>query len=185
MTVLLSLIVVSIVHRGVCPDFFAFAVLKIVFPLSLVPSSILMNVNSVAIGLIVKPLALEYVAIDMPKFAMAASFVESPVALVLGAILPNLNSVSMLHVAEPLPSIRGSIFEVNFVSLFQLGLVDIIHVDIVIIVLVLIIYDDLPIAVAHVVLVLRVHVRELRSDPLSSNNSPRPCLQPNYQVNVS
>jgi hypothetical protein len=42
--------------------------------------------------------------------------------------------------------------------------------------------DDLPIAIAHVILVLGVHFAKLGSDALSSDNSSEPRLEPNDQI---
>jgi len=64
----------------------------------------------------------------------------------------------MLHISEPLASVGCSIFEVNFSSLIELSFINIIHVDIAhIIVLELFIYY-LSITIAHVVLMLGVHL---------------------------
>ena len=75
----------------------------------------------------------------------------------------------------------------NFISFVKLGFIDVIHIYIVLTtkVLVLIIYYYLTVSIAHVVLVLRVHVTELSSYSFTSDNSTRPCLEPNDEVDVS
>jgi hypothetical protein len=132
--------------------------LQIIPPFTFIPGSVLMDINSISIGLVVKPFSFENVAINVPELAMSASLIESPMSLILSSVLPNLNSISMLHISEPLASVGCSIFEVNFSSLIELSFINIIHVDIAhIIVLELFIYY-LSITIAHVVLVLGVHL---------------------------
>ena len=96
---LFAFMVVALVHGVVGPNLLSVAVLKVIFPLSLVSCPILMDINAIAVSLVVKPFSLEDVAINVPELALAARLVEPPVAFVLGSVLPNLDSVAVLHVA--------------------------------------------------------------------------------------
>ena len=155
---LFALVVESFVHGVVRPDFFSLPMLKVISPLALIPCAVLVDVNAVTIGLVIEPLPLEDVAVDMPEFSVSAGLIEPPMALILCAIFPNLDSVSVFHIAEPLTCVSGPIFEVNFASLIELCFVNIVHVNIGhIIVLELFIYY-LAVAIAHVVLMLRIHL---------------------------
>ena len=102
--------------------------LQIILPVAFIPSTVLMNINSVAICLIVKPFSFENVSVDMPEFSMTTGLVKAPAPLVLSSVFPDLDSVSVLHIAEPLPCIGGSIFKVDFSSFLQLRFVDIIQI---------------------------------------------------------
>jgi hypothetical protein len=108
---------------------------------------------------------------------MAACLVETPVPFILRAILPNLDTVTVLHVSEPLACIGGSIFEVNFSPLLKLGFINIVHIDAIHVIVLKLLIDNLAVSIAHVVLVLRVHLTQLGSDPLTSDDSPKPCLE--------
>ena len=175
---LLALVVVAFVHGIIGPDFFSLTVLEIVLPFTLVPGTVLMDVDAIAVGLVVEPLALENVAVHVPEFSIAAGLVEPPVALVFGAVLPDLDAVSVLQVSEPLANICCAIFKMNFWSLLQLRLIYLPHGELVV---------ELPfedIVAAHVVVVLRVQLAELRSNSLTGHDTARPCLQANDKVNV-
>ena len=103
--------------------------LQIILPLSFIPSTILMDINSVAVGLVVEPFPFEHIAIHVPELAVSACFIESPISLVLGSVFPDLDAVAMLQVSEPLADVCCAIFEMDFWSLFQLGLVYLAHIE--------------------------------------------------------
>lgn len=152
--------------------------LEIILPFTLVPGTVLMHVDSIAVGLVIEPLALEHVAIHVPEFSIAAGFVEPPVAFVFGAVLPDLHAITVLQVSEPLANICCAIFKMNFWSLLQLRLIYLPHGELVV---------ELPfedIVAAHVVVVLRVQLAELRSNSLAGHDTARPCLQANNKVNM-
>jgi len=175
---LLALVIVAFIHRIIGPNFFSLTVLEIIFPFTLVPGTVLMNVDSIAVGLVIEPLTFEDITIHVPEFSITASLIEPPVALVFGAILPDLDTVTVLQVSEPLSNICCAIFEMNFWSLLQLRLIYLPHGELIV---------ELPfkdIIAAHVVVVLRVQLAELRSNSLTGHDTARPCLQANDQVNV-
>jgi len=175
---LLSLVVMTLIHGVICPNFFALSMLEIIFPFAFVPSTILMNVNSIAVGLIVEPLSLEDIAIYMPEFAVSTGLVKAPVALVLSAIFPNLDAVAVLKVSEPLTHVGCAIFEMDLWSLLQLGLVDLAHVELAV---------ELSVEhviSAHIVVVLGVQFIQLSSDSFSRHHAACPRLQANDQVSV-
>lgn len=82
--------------------------LEILTPLSFIPSSIYMCVNSLTIRFIFLPLPLINVTVDMEKFTITTSLIFLPLTLVLGSIWPLLNSKSVPHIANPLPFINCS-----------------------------------------------------------------------------
>ena len=88
-----------------------------------------MHINTVAVGLVVEPLAFEDVAVDVPEFSIATGLVEAPIALVFGAVFPNLHAVAVLQVSEPLADVCRAILKMNFWSLFKLGFVDLSHIE--------------------------------------------------------
>jgi hypothetical protein len=124
---LLALLVVTFVFTSVGPYLLSESMLQVVAPLTLVLCSVLMNVNAVAVGLVVDPFAFENVSVDMPEFAPSAGLIEFPVAFVLGPVLPLLAPVAMLHVSVPLTDICRPIFELDLVPLLQLRFVNFFH----------------------------------------------------------
>ena len=175
---LLSLVIAALIHRIVSPDLFSLTMLEIVLPLTFVSCAVLVNIHTVAVGLVVEPLALEDIAIDVPELALAARLIEAPVALILGAVLPDLHTIAVLQVAEPLAHVSRAIFEMNFWSLFELRLIYFPHVELLV---ELTVQHIVP---AHVVVVLRVELAQLGSDSLARHHATSPCLQADYQVNV-
>jgi len=95
----LSFNIVTLVLAVVGPDFFAESMLEVVFPLSFVAGTILMHVNSVAIGLVIEPFSLKNITINVPELAVTAGLIETPVSFILCAIFPNLLSVAVLHIS--------------------------------------------------------------------------------------
>ena len=180
---LLAFNIVTFILTVVCPDFFSEAVLEIVFPFAFVPGTILMHIHSMTIGLIIQPLAFKDISVDMPEFALTASFIETPVTFVLSAVLPNLLSITVFHVAKPLTRVGGTVLEMNLASVFQLGLIDVIHVHGAGIVLVLLV-KVVAASVAHVVAVLRVHLTELCTNAFTCDHPSTPCLQPYHNIDV-
>ena len=78
-----------------------------------------MNVNAIAVSLVIEPFALKHITVDVPEFAATTRFVQSPEAFVAGTIGPDLNSEPMLHVAEPLTFVYSSVFENDVSPLFD------------------------------------------------------------------
>ena len=166
---LLSFVIAALIHRVVSPDLLALAVLQVILPLTLVAGAILMNIDTVAVGLVIKPFALEDVAVHVPELAVAASLIEAPMSFIFGTILPDLHAVAVLHVTEPLASVSRSILEVNFTALLELGFIDVLHVEVRII-------HRVAFVRRGVVLMVRVHLEKLRADPLSGDDAARPSL---------
>ena len=96
--------------------------LQVVFPVALVPGSVHVDINTIAVGLVIIPLALKDVAINVPELALAACLVEPPIPFVAGTIRPDLHTIAMLHVAKPLPLVHSSVLEDDFALILQLML---------------------------------------------------------------
>lgn len=73
--------------------------LHILLPIALVPRPIHVSVDTVAVRLVVLPLALKHVPIDVPEFSTPARLIEPPEAFVAGTIWPYLHTEAMLHIA--------------------------------------------------------------------------------------
>jgi hypothetical protein len=96
--------------------------LQVVFPVPLVAGPVHVDIYTIAVGLIIVPLSLEYIAVNVPELALAACFVESPIPLVAGTIRPDLNAIAMLHIAQPLSLIHSAVLEDDFTLILQLML---------------------------------------------------------------
>lgn len=66
--------------------------MEIVLPVPFVLGAIDVDVDTIAICLVVFPLALIDVAISMPELSASIGFVKAPLTLVFGAVGPDLNS---------------------------------------------------------------------------------------------
>jgi hypothetical protein len=88
----------------------------------------------------------------------------------------------VLHIAEPLAGVGSTIFEVNLASVLQLRLVDFIHVEAGIVLILFI--ESVAASVAHVVAVLGVHLAQLGSDAFSGDNTAAPGLESNDAINI-
>lgn len=166
---LLSFVIATLVHRVVSPDLLALTVLEIVLPLAFIACAILMDVDSIPVGLIIKPLALEDVAVHVPELAVTTGFIEAPVAFVLSTVFPDLHAISVLHVTQPLSGVSGTILEMDFSALLELRLIDVLHIE------VRIIHREAVVG-RCVIMLVGVHLKQLRADPLSRDDAARPCL---------
>lgn len=166
---LFALVVASFIHRVVSPDLLALAVLEIILPLTFVAGTVLVDIHSIAVGLVIEPFTLEDIAVYVPELSVAAGLIETPVSFVLGTIFPHLHTIAMLHVSEPLSCVGCSILEVDFTALLQLGLINILHIE------VRIIHREAVIS-RGVVVLMRVHLEKLSADSLSRDDTARPCL---------
>lgn len=170
------LVVVSLVHGVVSPHLLSPAVLEVVLPVSLVARAVLVEVDAVTVGFVVEPLSFEDIAVDMPELAVATRLIEPPVAFVLGAVSPDLDPEAMLHVSEPLAVVGGSVLEMDLTPLLKLGLVEVVHVlhrKVAVLILVTVVQE---------VLVLRVDLHQVGSDPLSRHYASDPGLKPDHDV---
>ena len=61
-----------------------------------------MNVDALAVGLIVHPVALIHVTVDMGELTVAMGPVILPVAFVAGAVGPSLRALSISEATDPL-----------------------------------------------------------------------------------
>ena len=183
-----ALVVRAFIPRVISPNFFALSVLEIVFPFTLIASSILMNIDAISIGFVVEPFTFEHVSIDMPKLSVAASLIESPVAFVLGTVFPNLDSIAVLHVSEPLSSVSGSILEEDLSLLLELGFINIIHIEVWIAVDNHVAFSGGSIhSIIMIVLLeslMRIELLKMCADSFSSDNTARPTLQENDSSDV-
>ena len=109
--------VVAFVFRPICPGLNTIAILQVVFPVSLVPGSVCMQVYPISIRLIELPLSFKDVSIYMVEDSLSVSLVVFPKALVLSPVRPNLNSIAMPLVPFPLPIVDCSVLK-DILSLF-------------------------------------------------------------------
>ena len=80
-----------------------------------------MDVNTVAVGLIIDPVAFVDVAIYMYELSVAMCAVVFPLALVAGAIRPHLNAVAISETPDPLSLVGRTRLESVQWSLLSLG----------------------------------------------------------------
>jgi hypothetical protein len=78
------------------------AMLKIVFPLTFILSSIYMNVDTVSIRLIVDPVSLINIPIDVDELALSVSSVVFPVSFVTSPVWPDLFAEPISEATDPL-----------------------------------------------------------------------------------
>lgn len=111
LSLLLSFVIVPDVLRIIRPSFRTFSMLEVILPLSLVHCPIGLLVHSVAIGLVILPLAFVDVTVDVIELALAACLVVLPLALVLGPVGPHLDSEAVPFLLFPLPFVNRTTFE--------------------------------------------------------------------------
>ena len=61
-----------------------------------------MNVNALAVGLIIHPIAFINISIDMGEFAESVRSIIFPIALIAGTIAPNLLAIAVTESTDPL-----------------------------------------------------------------------------------
>lgn len=76
--------------------------------MAFISGAVHVNVDSLAVGLVVHPVAFVDVAVDMGKLTEALSSVVLPVALIACAVGPDLLSIAISEATDPLTSICGS-----------------------------------------------------------------------------
>jgi hypothetical protein len=79
-----------------------------------------MNVRTVAIGLIIYPVAFVNITIHMNKLAMTMGSVVLPLTFVPGPIWPDLDTDAISETSDPLASVCGASFECVGRPLFTL-----------------------------------------------------------------
>jgi len=76
--------------------------------LAFISGAVHVDVDSLAVGLVVHPVAFVDVAVDMGELAEALGSVVLPVALIACAVGPDLLSIAISEATDPLTSICGS-----------------------------------------------------------------------------
>ena len=87
------------------------SILQVFLPVSLILRPIDMRVNSIAVRLVVPPLAVKHVSINVPEFALAVRFISLPLTLVTSTIRPDLFTLTMPFLPFPLASIDCAILK--------------------------------------------------------------------------
>ena len=91
--------------------------LKIVFPLSFVPGTILMDIYTIAVGLVILPVTLIDVTIGMDQLPLAASTVVLSLTVILGSIGPLLMALAISGSVDPLAMVPGSVLQHDGIEL--------------------------------------------------------------------
>lgn len=97
--------VLTFVHRAIGPLFLTMAMLQIVHPLSLVARTIHVDVDALAIGLIIDPVTLVDIAVDVSELSEAVCPIILPIALITSTIGPNLDAKTVTEPTDPLARI--------------------------------------------------------------------------------
>ena len=79
--------------------------LQIVHPLSLVARTIHVDVDALAIGLIIDPVTLVDIAVDVSELSEAVCPIILPIALITSTIGPNLDAKTVTEPTDPLARI--------------------------------------------------------------------------------
>ena len=76
--------------------------LQVIAPLTLVPVTIFMKVDSLAVSLVVHPVTLISITTAMRELSVAMGPVIFPVAFVASAVSPNLRALPVSEPSDPL-----------------------------------------------------------------------------------
>ncbi len=82
--------------------------LEVLLPLTLVPGPIHMDVDALAVCLIIDPISLVNIPIDVGELSKPVGPVVLPVAFVAGAVRPDLFTVAISEATNPLPCVLGA-----------------------------------------------------------------------------
>lgn len=96
--------------------------LEVLLPLALVPGSIHMDIDALAICLIIDPVSLINIPIDVGELSKTMGPVVLPVAFVAGAVRPDLLSIAISESTDPLSCILGPCRVSVCSSLLTLGI---------------------------------------------------------------
>ena len=135
-----------------------------------------MNIDTIPVSFIIKPLSFKDVAINVPEFSVSTSFVEPPVAFVLGTIFPDLDTVSMFHISQPLACIGGSVLEKDLALLLKLGFINVVHVEIRVSVNYHVALASRAIVIILLEAVVRIQLIKVSANSFSSDHTARPTL---------
>lgn len=61
-----------------------------------------MNVNALAVGLVIHPIAFIYISVDMGKLAESVRSIIFPIALIACTIAPDLLAIAVAEPTDPL-----------------------------------------------------------------------------------
>ena len=61
-----------------------------------------MNVNALAVGLVIHPIAFINISVDMSEFAESVRSIIFPIALIAGTITPDLLAIAVAEPTDPL-----------------------------------------------------------------------------------
>ena len=87
------------------------AILEIVLPVSLILGAVYMDVNTVATGFIILPLAIVNVTVGTYSLAASIGLVLSPLAFIFGVIRPNCNAWTMSLITEKVPFVNSAVIK--------------------------------------------------------------------------
>ncbi len=96
--------------------------LEVLLPLALVPGPIHMDIDALAICLIINPVSLVNIPIDVSELSKTMGPIVLPVAFVAGAIRPDLFSIPIAESTDPLACILGPCRVSVCSSLLTLGI---------------------------------------------------------------
>ena len=130
-----------------------------------------MNIDTIAVCLIVEPLTFKHITVNVPEFSVSASFVEPPVAFILGTIFPDLHAISMFHISQPLTCISGSILEKDLALLLKLGFINIVHIEIRVSVNYHVALSSRAIVIVLLEAVVRIKLIKVCANSFSSDNT--------------
>ena len=119
---LFTFIVITLEKRSVLPAFFSFSMLKIIYPLTFINSSINMIINSKSVCFIIDPVAFVHISVNMNEFTFALSSVVVPLTRIYSTICPFLCSISISKSTYPLSIISCSRVKSINTSLLSLGI---------------------------------------------------------------
>ena len=105
--------VLPLVHSIIWPGLKAKAVLLVIPPSALVPSTVRMSVDSLTIGFIIDPISFIDVTIRMVELALAVGFAIAPLTLIPGPVKPFLLALSIANAVHPLTLIKCTTVELD------------------------------------------------------------------------
>ena len=97
--------------------------LQVVLPVALVFGTVSMRVSTVAMSLIIDPLAFVLVSMYVPEGSLTVGLIKAPVTFVASTILPDLNASSMSILTFPLTEVLRSILKYKLGPVFDLSVV--------------------------------------------------------------
>ena len=96
--------------------------LQIIHPLTFIASAIHVDVDALAVGLIIDPIAFIDIAVDMSELAEAVGPIILPISFITSAIRPNLDAKTVTEATDPLACVLCSSRVCVGRSLLSLGI---------------------------------------------------------------